>query len=55
MKDTNNVKKDSVVTTVERSGFERISIHDMVVAHLPADHPVEILRHTDSESGKDTE
>lgn len=54
MKENKHVEKDSVVTTVERSGFERLSIHDLVVAHLPADYPVEVLRHSDSESRTDT-
>ena len=52
MKETKNVKKDSPVTSVERSGFRRISLHDLVVAKLPAEYPVTVLRPTDNQSTK---
>ena len=52
MKECKNVKKDSPVTTVERSGFRRISLHDMVVAKLPAEYPITVLRPTDNQSTK---
>ena len=52
MKEVNDVEKNSPVTSVERSGFRRISLHDLVVAKLPAEYPVTVLRPTDNQSTK---
>ena len=52
MKDNNNDQKNSPVTTVERSAFRPLSLRDIAVAQLPAEHPTEILRPTYNKSTK---
>lgn len=50
MKEVKHVEKNSPVTSVERIGFRRLSLHDLVVAKLPAEYPVTVLRSTDNQS-----